>query len=293
MKLNLRNPQKVISFAFNFQKQKAMSTEIDGYKSLLTRITVAQNVQFHKEAAAGIAPFVPKINGIAPAFGSYQADTDKLDDEFDTQTKFIETDELVAKDSKRDGTTVQLVSRVDYHSKFPENDKEKEAAHTLKFITDTYKDAPRKNYQSETSYLRNMVEDLNKQAAGLALFGLTPLVNRLETENNDFETLYLARTGAKGTKRERGTLTELAGKANRSFDVICQIVNGLSLMSLDADTKAALDEIIRFINSQIHQYTVVYNRHAGVIASKKNNGKSEDDGEETTGVAGEDENGEG
>jgi hypothetical protein len=259
-----------------------MSTKIDGYKSLLTRISVAQNVQFHKEAATGIAPFVANVSGIAPAFGTYQADASKLDDEFNTQTKLIETDELLAKDKKRDGTTAQLISRVDYHSKFPENDEEKEAASTLKFITETYKDAPRKNYQSETSYLRNMVEDLNKQAAALTLFGLTSLINRLEAENNDFETLYLARTGAKGVKRERGTLTELATQANGSFDVICQIINGLSLMSLDADTKAALDEIIRFINSQIHQYTVVYNRHAGVTASKK--GKDE----ETPVVAGED-----
>jgi hypothetical protein len=102
-----------------------MSIKIDGYKSLLARISVAQNVQFHKEAAAGIAPFAAKINGIAPAFGTYQADTDKLDDEFNAQTTFIETDELVAKDNKRDGTTVQLISRVDYHSKFPENDEDK------------------------------------------------------------------------------------------------------------------------------------------------------------------------
>jgi hypothetical protein len=256
-----------------------MNTKIDGFKSLLTRITVAQNVQFHKEAAAGIAPFAAKINGIAPAFGTYQTDANKLDNEFNTQTKFIETDELVARDKKRDSTTAQLISRVDYHSKFPENDAEKAAAHTLKFITETYKDAPRKNYQAETSYLRSMVEDLKKQAAGLTLLGLTPLVNRLETENNDFETLYLVRTDAKGVKRERGTLTELATKANHSFDVICQIINGVSLMSLDADTKTALDEIIRFINGQIHQYTVVYSRHAGVVASKKGKDGENENGE--------------
>jgi hypothetical protein len=264
-----------------------MITEIYGYKRLLTRITVAQNVQFHKEAATGIVPFTEKINGIASAFGSYQTDANKLDDEFNTQTKFIETEELVAKDNQRDGTTAQLISRIDYHSKFPANDEEKEVAHILKFITETYRDAPRKNYQSETSYLRSMVEDLNKQAAGLTLFGLTPLVSRLETENNDFETLYLARTGAKRAKRERGTLTELATKANSSFNVICQIINGLSLMSFDTDTKTAIDEIIRFLNSQIHQYTIVYNRHAGIIASKKNNVKNENNGEETSNIAGE------
>jgi hypothetical protein len=246
-----------------------MNSKIDGYKSLLTRITVAQNVQFHREAATGIAPFAAKVSGIATALDSYQEDTNRLDDEFDTQTKSIETSELILLDNKRDGTTVQIISRIDYHAKFPENSGDADAARKLQFIMDTYKDAPRKNYQAETSYLRNMIEDLNKHADSLTLFGLTSLIGRLEKENNSFETLYLARTGNRETKRGRGTLTELAAKANASFDIVCQIVNGLSLMSLNVDTKAAIDEIIGFVNGQIHQYTVVYRRHAGVTAKKK------------------------
>ncbi|MDR0604758.1 MAG: DUF6261 family protein [Bacteroidales bacterium] len=246
-----------------------MSLKIDGYKSLLTRIAIAQNVQFHKEAATGIAPFAVRINGIATASNTYQEDTDRLDDEFNTQTKSIETTELDILDDKRDGTTVQIINRIDYHAKFPENNEEADAAHKLKFITDTYRDAPRKNYQAETSYLRNMVEDLNQHADSLALFGLTSLVNKLERENNDFEVLYITRTGKKETKRGRGTLTELAGKANTSFDIVCQIINGLLLMPLDTNTKVALDEVIDFINGQIHQYTVVYRRHAGIAVKKK------------------------
>jgi hypothetical protein len=250
-----------------------MSLQIEGHKLLLTRTTVAQNVQFHREAAAGIAPFAVKINGIVDALDSYQKDTNRLDDEFDTQTKFLETSELILLDDKRDSTTAQIISNIDYHSKFPENKEEADAARSLKFITDTYRDAPHKSYQAETSYVRNMIEDLKKQADSLTLFGLTALVNRLEKENNDFETLYLTRTGKREQKRGRGTLKELAAKANTSFDIVCQILNGLSLMSFDADTKAAIDEVIGFINGQIHQYAVVYRRHVGVAAKKKSGGK--------------------
>jgi hypothetical protein len=80
-----------------------MTTEIDGYKSLPTRISVAQNVRFHKEAATGIAPFA--ANGIAPAFGTYQADANKSDNEFDMQTKFVETE-------LEDDTTLDVLSVV-------------------------------------------------------------------------------------------------------------------------------------------------------------------------------------
>jgi hypothetical protein len=245
------------------------SKEIEGYKFLLTRIMVAQNVQFHKEIATGIAPFIVKIHGIAPAFETYKANATMLDEEFNAQTKSIETSELSLLDKKRDGTTIQIINHIDYYAKFPENSEEVEAIRKLKFITDTYRDAPRKNYPAETSYLRSMVEDLNQHADSLMHFGLTPLVDRLKKENNNFETLYLARTGNLETKRERGTLQGLAAKANASFDVVCQIINGLSLMSLDADTKAAIDEIAGFINGQIHQYTVIYRRHAGVVTKKK------------------------
>ncbi|MDR1339047.1 MAG: DUF6261 family protein [Prevotellaceae bacterium] len=256
-----------------------MSLKIDGYKSLLTRITIAQNVQFHREAATGIAPFTAKVNGIATAFDTYREDTDRLDDEFNTQAKSIETGELLLLDNKRDSTTVQIISRIDYHAKFPENKGETEAARKLKFIADAYRDAPQKDYQAETSYLRNMIGDLNQHADCLSIFGLRSLVSRLERENNDFEALYLTRTGNREAKRERGTLSELAGKTNASFDIVCQIVNGLSLMSLDADMKAALDEITGFINGQIHQYTVVYRRHMGVVTGKKRSETPEAEGD--------------
>jgi hypothetical protein len=94
----------------------------------------------------------------------------------------------------------------------------------------------------------------------------SPLIKR-GMKNTEFDTLYVSRANAKEARRKSGTLTELAAKANTSFDIICQIVNGLSLMSLDAETKAVIDEVIGFINGQIYLYTVVYRRHVGVIAS--------------------------
>ena len=105
-----------------------MSLKIDGYKSLLSRITVAQNVQFHKEAATGIAPFTVRINGIAIAFNTYQEDTEKLDNEFNTHPKSIETSELVLLDNKRNSTTAHLIERIDYHANFPDNNEETDVA---------------------------------------------------------------------------------------------------------------------------------------------------------------------
>jgi hypothetical protein len=246
-----------------------MNTKIDGYKSLLAHITVAQNVQFHKDVTEQIEPLAVKVNGLAPSFDAYKTDSVVLDTEFDWKKKSIETDELVAKDNRRDATTVQLISRIDYHFKFPQDENEAEAARVLKFVVDAYKNASKENYTAETSYLRNLIVELRKNTASLNLFGFTPLVDRLEKENNDFEQLHISRTNAKEAKRERGTLTELSAKANNSFDILCQIINGMLLMSVDTDTQAALEKIVGIVNGEIYQYTVAYNRHTGVVAARK------------------------
>jgi hypothetical protein len=90
--------------------------------------------------------------------------------------------------------------------------------------------------------------------ASLELFGLTPLVNRLDRENTEFETLHNARANAKEARRESGTLRKLSDKANKSFDVLCQIVNGMLLMPFDNATKSALEQIASLLNAQIHKY---------------------------------------
>jgi hypothetical protein len=41
-----------------------MSTKIDGYKSLLTHITIAQNVQFHRDATGQIELLASQVSGI-------------------------------------------------------------------------------------------------------------------------------------------------------------------------------------------------------------------------------------
>jgi hypothetical protein len=251
-----------------------MNTKIDGYKSLLTHITVVQNVQFHRDATGQIEPLAPQVNGIVPAFEAYKSDAVALDAEFDNKNKSLETDELVLKDDLRDATTVQLISRIDYHFKFPQNSEEKDAARVLKFIADSYKDAPRKNYQAETSYLRNMVVELRTNSVGLKLFGLTSLVNRLDRENTEFETLYNTRTNAKELQRERGPLTTLVSTTNRAFDVLCQIINGMLLMPLDDATKSALEQIVSLLNAQIHQYAVNYKRHVGSAGKKDSAGQT-------------------
>jgi DNA primase large subunit len=88
-------------------------------------------------------------------------------------------------------------------------------------------------------------------------------------KNTAFETLYSARANAKEARRESGTLRKLSEKANKSFDVLCQITNGMLLMPLDDATKSVLEQIASLLNAQIYQYGVNYQRHVRIVDRKK------------------------
>ena len=254
---------------------------INEYKSLLSQITNAQNVQFHRDVTEQIFPLASRIDGINPAFQIYNSDFNTFSAEFDRKAKSIETDELVKKDSSRDATIVQLINNIDYYYKFPQNETEKEYARVLEFIVDNYRNVPNQNYQAETSYLYNIIKDLRKNDIALEHFGLMPLVNRLDRENREFEALYHTRANMLELKRERGTLTQLAEKTNASFDVLCQIINGMLLMPFDDTIKSILEQITTILNAQINQYKITYHRHIGIVRGRKKDNNETEEIDET------------
>ncbi|GHV48787.1 hypothetical protein FACS1894181_05550 [Bacteroidia bacterium] len=255
--------------------------QVKEHKRLLSRITIPQRAGFHKEVCSQIEPLVPQVSGIAPSFNIYKAASEKLNTTYNQRTKSIMTEELVGIDEIRDGITEALINLISFYLKFPENEAEAEAARLLKFEADAYKNTPRKDYPTETVNVRSLTTDLRKHPEAIALLGLDPLITRLETKNNLFEGIYNARANAFIAKSKRGTLTDLATQANDAFDIFCRVIDGVSLMQLDAATRSAVDQIIDIINAQIHQYTIVYHHHAGVIAAKKkDNGDGGDGGDE-------------
>jgi hypothetical protein len=255
-------------------------TEITDYKALLSHISTGKNVQFQRDVMVQIPSYVEKISGALPAFEAYKSVAIALETEFNRKNKYIETNILALKDDWRDATTVQLAIRIDYHFKFPQNEEEKEASHVLEFIINKYRGAQDKDYQAETSYLRNLIAELRKNEGALELFGLISLVDRLERENNEFETVYNTRTNVKKIKRETGTLRQLVEKTNEAFDIFCKIINGMLHMPIDDDTKTNLEQIAGLLNTQIYQYMINYHHHQGVFTSQKKKKKEADEKKE-------------
>ncbi|GHV49345.1 hypothetical protein FACS1894181_08020 [Bacteroidia bacterium] len=246
-------------------------TIIDEHATTCKYLLIAQQTQFHTENVEQIAPLVAEVPGLGTVFNNYEKDATALETEYNQRAKAEETDLMAGKDWHRDGTGGAYLSLVDFYDKFPRNEVESTAIHPIKFLADTYRQTVKKDYKSETRGIRGLIRDTRKLTAQLALFpALTPLLDRLETENNEYEELDIVRTHSLEAKRKRGTLGALGKKANESFDDLVKVVTGLYIAKeLNTSAQAALQQIIDILNGQIHRYTVIYHHHAGVIAAKK------------------------
>jgi hypothetical protein len=247
-----------------------MDKKIFVYKRVLYNLTVSQNLQTLHSIRKDVQPYVINIPALQPVFEVFGNDLSVLDNFFKKNPKAYETEDIVKKDAERDFSVRAVIAKVEYHNDFATTEDEKEDARRLLYIVEKYKGADRKDYESETALLRNMVKELQQIPDLLDRFGITNQVAKLKQENEDFETLYNARAQTVHDKQLKGTATKHRTEANKAFDNLCKTVTGLSFVPLSNEEKTALENIIDVINAHIQQATVIYNRHAGVIAAKKN-----------------------
>jgi hypothetical protein len=256
-----------------------MSKEILTYKRVLSRITVSQNIQTLYAINKDVRPYVAKVPNILPVFDIFGTELSVLDNFLKKNPKAYETENIVKEDVKRDFTARSIIAKVQYHYDFAQTDGEREDVRRLVYVVEKYKDVDRKEYETETAYLRSMTNELQQMPDLLNRFGLTDLVAKLQRENEDFETLYNTRTQIVHNRQLQGTITKYRMVINKAFDNVCKAITGLLLIPINSEEKAALESIIDIINAQIKQATTVYNRHAGMQTGKKKTGEMPETGE--------------
>ncbi|GHV48829.1 hypothetical protein FACS1894181_05700 [Bacteroidia bacterium] len=255
------------------------------YKSVLSRLTNAQNVQFLADILKNAGPYIANVPALSIVSASLAHHYNLVNDFFQQNRKMFETEIVVHVDTGRDFTTRAAAAKVKYFYTYALTPEDKEDARRLDFIFDTYKKAEKKDYKAETTYIRRLIANLREWPALLAKFGLTALIDKLETENNDFEDSYDERSLAQQLIRLKGDMKNLRINANKAFSDLCDAVTGLRLTPLSAEVKAELENTVLVLNRHIQEYTTIYHRHAGISARHPgNNGEDEDgDGEEENG----------
>ncbi|MDR3268307.1 MAG: DUF6261 family protein [Tannerella sp.] len=244
-----------------------MEKEILSHKHLLYSLTASQNVQTLYAIHSGIQSRVANIPGIQPVFATFGTNLSTLDNFFKQNQKMFETEEVLKKDEERDFTVRAIGAKVRYHYDYARTEEERDVARRLLYIVDTYKDAVQKDYESETAYLRSMVNELQQWPDLLNRFSLGDMVEQLQQENDAFEALYNTRTQSLHDKRAKGNLQKYRTNANKSFDDVCHVAIGMLLMPIGKDEQMTLETLIDIINGQLEQAVIIYHRQAGVVAS--------------------------
>ncbi|GHT43658.1 hypothetical protein FACS189438_1300 [Bacteroidia bacterium] len=252
------------------------------HKTLLYRISNAQNVQFLADILKNAGVHIDNIPGLVIVAQVLIGRYNLLEEFFKQNSAMFETEVVVHVDTNRDFLTRSIAAKVKYFYTYALTPEDKEDARRLDFIFDTYKKAEKKDYKAETTYIRRLVANLREWPALLSKFGLTELVDKLEIENNDFENSYDERSQAQQLIHLKGDMKNLRTGANKAFADLCDVVTGLRLTPLAADVKAELESLILVINRHIKEYTTIYHRHAGISGHHPGgNDGGEDEGDDS------------
>ena len=258
-------PETFVQTGINL-KSIVMNKEILTYKRVLQRLTASQNMQILHAIHKEIQPYVAESPGVQPVFETFDAELSILDDFVKRNPRIFETEELVEIDAARDFTVRALIAKVQYYYDFVLAGEEREEARRLVYVVKKFRNVAKKEYESETDCLRNLVNELQQTPDLLARFGMTGMVARLKQENEAFESLYDVRAQMVYDKQAKDNSTKYRLAVNRSFDNLCKVITGLLQIPVSDGEQNAIESIIDIINGQIQQATG-YN--TGVVAGKK------------------------
>ncbi len=112
----------------------------------------------------------------------------------------------------------------------------------------------------ETANIRSLVHDLRKPefAAHVTTLGLDEVVDALETENDKYETMHMARQQAKASNN-LPPAKEVRPLSDEMLLRACILLEASYLMSESEEDKAAMRELARQLNAQIAASKTAHN----------------------------------
>ena len=221
----------------------------------------AEHYQFHSDVLSIVTAEVAAAQKIDSLRSDYVALFDKENTAFIQNRAYESTKEIEAKDRERDDLFLYIKQTVDSNLYCPVANK-KAAAEKLAFAMKPYRSANSKAFAENTAQVTNLVIDFQSEAyAGyVQLLGLTEAVAQLQTANEEFNAVYMGRSGEKLVRASSETMKSIRPKVDAAYRTLASAVNALyqvnSLITRSADTETELGGVIDGVNAlivQLHQ----------------------------------------
>jgi len=230
-------------------------------KANLNNARNAEHYQFHSDVLSIVTAEVATAQKIDGLRSDYVALFDKENAAFIQNRAYESTKEIEAKDRERDDLFLYIKQTVDSNLHCPVATK-KAAAEKLAFAMKPYRSANSKAFAENTAQVTNLVLDLQSEAyAGyVQLLGLTEAVAQLQAANDEFNAIYMGRSGEKLVRASSETMKSIRPKVDAAYRTLASAINALyqvnSLITRSANTETELGGVIDGVNAlivQLHQ----------------------------------------
>ena len=230
-------------------------------KANLNNARNAEHYQFHSDVLSIVTVEVATAQKIEGLRSEYAALFDKENTAFIQNRAYESTKEVEAKDRVRDELFLYIKQTVDSNLYCPVANK-KAAAEKLSFAMKPYRSANSKAFAENTAQVTNLVADFQSEtyAEYVELLGLTDAVEQLKTANNEFNAIYMGRSGEKLVRASTENMKSIRPKVDTAYRSLASAINALyqvnSLVTRSESTEAELGSLIDGVNGlivQLHQ----------------------------------------
>ena len=230
-------------------------------KANLNNARNAEHYQFHSDVLSIVTVEVATAQKIEGLRSEYAALFDKENIAFIQNRAYESTKEVEAKDRVRDELFLYIKQTVDSNLYCPVATK-KAAAEKLSFAMKPYRSANSKAFAENTAQVTNLVADFQSEtyAEYVELLGLTDAVEQLKTANNEFNAIYMGRSGEKLVRASTENMKSIRPKVDTAYRSLASAINALyqvnSLVTRSESTEAELGSLIDGVNGlivQLHQ----------------------------------------
>ena len=230
-------------------------------KANLNNARNAEHYQFHSDVLSIVTVEVATAQKIEGLRSEYAALFDKENTAFIQNRAYESTKEVEAKDRVRDELFLYIKQTVDSNLYCPVANK-KAAAEKLSFAMKPYRSANSKAFAENTAQVTNLVADFQSETSAeyVELLGLTDAVEQLKTANNEFNAIYMGRSGEKLVLASTENMKSIRPKVDTAYRSLASAINALyqvnSLVTRSESTEAELGGLIDGVNGlivQLHQ----------------------------------------
>ena len=230
-------------------------------KANLNNARNAEHYQFHSDVLSIVTEEVAAAQKIESLRSEYVALFEKENAAFIQNRAYESTKDVEAKDRERDDLFLYIKQTVDSNLYCPVANK-KAAAEKLSFAMKPYRSANTKAFAENTAQVTNLVQDFQSEAyvGYVELLGLTEAVVQLQVANNEFNAIYMGRSGEKLVRASNENMKSIRPKVDTAYRSLASAINALyqvnSLITRSASTEAEFGGLIDGVNAlivQLHQ----------------------------------------